>query len=36
VLARWAERDRQEFARLMGRFVEDLRESNYASAETAR
>ena len=36
VLARWPERDRQEFAQLMGRFVEDLRESNYASAEAAR
>jgi DNA-binding MarR family transcriptional regulator len=36
VLARWPERDRREFARLMGRFVEDLRESNYAAAEAAR
>jgi DNA-binding MarR family transcriptional regulator len=36
VLARWPERDRKEFARLMGRFVEDLRESTYANAEAAR
>jgi DNA-binding MarR family transcriptional regulator len=36
VLARWPERDRREFASLMGRFVEDLRESNYPSAEAAR
>ena len=36
VLTRWPERDRREFARLMGRFVEDLRESNYAVAEAAR
>jgi DNA-binding MarR family transcriptional regulator len=36
VLARWPERDRRDFARLMGRFVEDLRESNYGTAEAAR
>jgi DNA-binding MarR family transcriptional regulator len=33
VLARWPERDRKEFANLMGRFVEDLRASNYPIAE---
>jgi DNA-binding MarR family transcriptional regulator len=33
VLARWSEKDRREFARLMGRFVDDLRESNYPRAE---
>jgi DNA-binding MarR family transcriptional regulator len=35
VLARWQEKDRREFAKLMGRFVEDLRESNYSDAEAA-
>jgi hypothetical protein len=36
VLARWPERDRQEFARLMGQFVEDLRASNHPVAEVAQ
>jgi DNA-binding MarR family transcriptional regulator len=36
VLSRWPERDRREFARLMGRFVEDLRASNYPTAEAAQ
>src|SRR3954471_1894096 len=35
VLARWPEKDRREFAKLMGRFVEDLRASNYPVAEAA-
>ena len=34
VLAGWSEQDRREFARLFGRFVEDLRDSEY-SAEAA-
>jgi DNA-binding MarR family transcriptional regulator len=34
VLAGWSEPDRREFARLFGRFVEDLRDSEY-SAEPA-
>lgn len=33
VLARWSEKDRREFARLLGRFVDDLRATNYPSAE---
>jgi DNA-binding MarR family transcriptional regulator len=36
VLARWSEKDRREFARLMGHFVEDLRENNDADAVAAR
>jgi DNA-binding MarR family transcriptional regulator len=36
VLARWSEKDRREFARLMGHFVEDLRDSNNAEAVAAR
>ncbi|MFL6239451.1 MAG: MarR family winged helix-turn-helix transcriptional regulator [Actinomycetes bacterium] len=35
VLAQWSEKDRQDFAKLMGRFVEDLRESNYPAVEAA-
>ena len=32
VLARWPERDRHEFAQLLGRFVDDLRESDHPAA----
>jgi DNA-binding MarR family transcriptional regulator len=32
-LARWPERDRREFAQLLGRFVEDLRASDYPARE---
>jgi DNA-binding MarR family transcriptional regulator len=34
VLAGWPERDRQQFAELFGRFVEDLRASEYAPEAT--
>jgi DNA-binding MarR family transcriptional regulator len=33
VLARWSDKDRREFANLLGQFVEDLRASNYPMAE---
>ena len=35
VLARWSNKDRTEFARLMARFVEDLRAADFPAAETA-
>jgi len=35
VLAGWPDRERSEFARLFGRFVEDLRDSEYAEQHEA-